>query len=280
MKRPKIEIFGTPIPMSAIDATAILQKSRPSKKEIDTLAEELNKEGLVWPIVVLQEDPATQRFALLAGRKRYLAAQKLNWAKIMAITIPKVPKNLEDRVVELVELCRRNETSGYDLAEIGAALEQGLFVETFRLSTGYAYNLIRWFNRSIPEVKKAWKEDQPLINQQELEKMIKMEPAEAREYWTRRQETGGLGEGFHPNKKPKTTRSPKAPPRATPDQLSKLIAAVINSPLCPPAKDLALAITRYALGWQREIPGIFMGGGKPDYDNLDALLRDTKRQKA
>jgi hypothetical protein len=289
MKRPKkSNSLGETIPMASIDAADLLRAERPLKKEVDALAQELTKEGLIYPLVVLEkgiEPGATTygKYVLLAGRKRFLAAQKLDWPKILAIAIPKVKKDLEKRVVEMIELTRKNKVSDYDLAELGCALEQDLFKSIFHLSPGYAYNLIRWFRRSIPEVKKAWKESDPLVNQQELERMIKMKPEEAREYWKRRQVTNGLpGESFQPGKSQgKQLKKIKQATRATSDQLWKLLQAIMGAPLAQPVRGLCFGITHFALGTKKEVPGILTAeGGKTDYDNLDPLLLDEKQKKA
>jgi len=282
MKRPKkSNSLGETVSMASIDATDLLRGERPSKKEIDALAQELSREGLIYPLVVLEKgiEPGSTTYAkhvLLAGRKRFLAAQKLDWPKIMVITIPKIKKEHEKRVVEMVELIRQNKVSDYDLAEVGCTLEQELFKSIFRLSPGYAYNLIRWYRRSIPEVKKAWKESDPLVNQQELERMIKMKPEEAREYWKRRQITSGLpGESFQPGKtQGKQLKKVKQAARATSDQLWKLLQAIIGAPLTKPIKNLCFGITHFAIGSQKEVPGILAEGGKTDYDNLDPSLLD------
>jgi hypothetical protein len=284
MKRPK-NVLGEVIQMASINAQDLLKEQHPSKKEIDAFAEILSKNGLIYPVVVREKnrepgDPMYGQYTLLAGRKRFLAAMKLEWPKIKAVTIPAVKKDLEKRVTEMVELCQQNKISDYDLGELGNMIDQTLLMAIFRLSRGYAYNLIRWYKRSIPEVKKSWKNGDPLINQHELEKMIQMTPEEAREYWIKRQATDGFSEeGFQPNKvqKPKKAKD-GPPPRATPDQLWKLIKLLMESPLSQPIKNLCLGIARFSLGWQREVPGILTSEAeKSDYEKHDPILIEKQK---
>jgi hypothetical protein len=279
MKRPK-NVFGEVIQTASVNAQDLLKDGQPSKKEIDIFVEILTNNGLIYPIVVLEKNkevgnPLYGQYVLLAGKKRFLAAMKLEWPKIKAVTVPAVRKDLQQRIAQMVELCQQNKISDYDLGELGNMLGQALLMKIFRLSRGYSYNLTRWYKRSIPEVIKSWRDGNPLINQHELEKMIQMPPEKAREYWIKRQATDGLSEeGFQPNKAQKPKKVKDGPPhRATPDQLWKLIKLLMESPLSQPIKNLCLAIARFSVGWQKEIPGILTSEAeKPDYDKLDPIL--------
>ncbi|CCI84340.1 chromosome partitioning protein SpoOJ [Lactobacillus pasteurii DSM 23907 = CRBIP 24.76] len=70
------------LPLSQLVANPYQPRRQFSEESINELAQTLDKEGLLQPIVVRQKD---DKYEIIAGERRFRAAQVLNWEKIPAI---------------------------------------------------------------------------------------------------------------------------------------------------------------------------------------------------
>lgn len=70
------------LPLSQLVANPYQPRHQFSEESINELAQTLDKEGLLQPIVVRQKD---DKYEIIAGERRFRAAQVLNWEKIPAI---------------------------------------------------------------------------------------------------------------------------------------------------------------------------------------------------
>jgi ParB/RepB/Spo0J family partition protein len=296
MKRPT---HNVPAEVLLVDKIIIDHvDEKPLKKEVESLAADLNASGMVYPIVVAtgtepgQDIPENTKpkdmvYRLKGGRKRLEAARLLKWEQIKAVVIPSTITNraLEDRFCRLIEECQRKELTDFDVAKAGVDIEERHnikgteFARVMGLSQGYTYNLMRWYKVLPDEVKEAWKEKHDLINQAELEFMSHLTSKEAIEHWRKRCKAHHNPEPFLPGgpksngKHPDNPRRPRTGHRATEIQLLKLQDAIVEAPLIMAVKDLLLATLRFALGTTKSVPGI------TDYKKLPLVLIDKQATK-
>jgi len=272
MKRPT---SVPPIELVQISKIASDTRSKASKKEIEKLKEDFESHGQLMAIILTRCEGSNE-YVLRAGRKRYEAAQSLDWREIKAVVIP-IDADTEDAVisewVKLIEMQQRLELDHYALAKSAAMMEErhkvkgSEFACQLGLSNGYIYNLMRWY-RTIPDkVREAWRQGNPLVNQSELERYSHMKKQDALEAWEMRVRLHASAfEPFSPNKKkkPQQETSAQGPNgalkrkyrRASEREVSKLQAAIDASPLIKPVKDLLTNLNRFHLGISKQVPGI------------------------
>lgn len=296
-----------PVEIIALDKIEVEGRSGGGKKEIDSLAEDLKANGIIYPVILAvgaapglaQERNKNTVYRLKAGRKRYEAARVLEWDDISAVVIPanecwnegSASKTvaLEDKFAKLIEACQHKEMSDYDLAKTAIDLEERFtlkgtdFGRVMGLSQSYTYNLMRWYRESHPEVREAWKEDHNLLNQAELEHMSHMPDKEALAYWHKRIKLNINPEPYMPGRRGHKlmpvngTNNGKLMPvkirRPTEVQMLKLYDAIEAAPLIAPVKDMMLSLVRFALGTVKNVPGI------TDYKKLSAIIVDKEAVK-
>lgn len=204
-------------------------------------------------------------YTVRAGDLEIEAARALKWKEVKAIVIPhEWPK--EGAISDWVDILQQHQStalSDYQIAKLATDMETkwqatgSMFAHVTGVSKPYVYNLMRWFRHAPPEVRDAWKEKHPLINQSELESYTHMDSLEeAQRAWQMRLKTMAYG-AFKPgrngySKKEEATRRRRASER----QLTELEDMIRHSALTKPIKDLCTNIIRFALGINKSIPGI------------------------
>lgn len=99
------------LPLSSVKPNPYQPRTRMDEAELTDLASSMNASGLLQPVVVRPRDGG---FELIAGERRWRAAQQLGWAKI-----PAVVKEVDDRTLltlALIENLQRDDLSPIDEA--------------------------------------------------------------------------------------------------------------------------------------------------------------------
>jgi ParB family chromosome partitioning protein len=99
------------LPISSVKPNPYQPRTRMDQAELTDLASSMETSGLLQPVVVRPRDGG---FELIAGERRWRAAQQLGWAKI-----PAVVKEVDDRTLltlALIENLQRDDLSPIDEA--------------------------------------------------------------------------------------------------------------------------------------------------------------------
>src|SRR5688572_5967686 len=99
------------LPLSSLRPNPYQPRTRMDEAELTDLASSMEASGLLQPIVVRPRDGG---FELIAGERRWRAAQRLGWPKI-----PAVVKEVDDRTLltlALIENLQRDDLSPIDQA--------------------------------------------------------------------------------------------------------------------------------------------------------------------
>ena len=135
------------LPLSDMDISEFNVRRRDITSDLDELANSLDRYGLQQPIVVA---PKGDRFEILVGQRRYLAAKRLGWSEIPALLLSQPLDRLEATVFSFSENIQRHDLSGRDKAaackylldELGSiravAERTGVSAQTVRKWLGYA----------------------------------------------------------------------------------------------------------------------------------------------
>lgn len=298
MKRPKNEIPAQVVP---IDDIGIEDEQSFKKKDIETLAAEIEeKGGLLYPVVIMINTKAKAGDPSYVmrkgwGRKRLEAAHHLKWKTITAVVIPPIDEvaerdSLLDNVADLIGKMQMNLVTDYDIGKIVSEMEQKHGVKRNQianivgLSQGYMYNLVRWYRNVPNEVRDAWKNDHPHMNQALLDKFSHMEPREAAVAWKKIIDLRSSPTPYMPDLGKKNGHGRvetedgvvpvrKRPHRASETQMANLMAAINDSVLKPEVKQFGLHVIKFALGLTKNVPGI------TDYQKLKPEIIDLKATK-
>ena len=135
------------LPIADLDLSEFNVRRTEITAELDELAKSLNRFGLQQPIVVA---PKGNRFAIVIGQRRYLAAKQLGWDQIPALVLSKPLERIHATIFSLSENIQRRDLSGRDKAEaclllkeefgsVGAVAEAlGITDQTVRKWLGFA----------------------------------------------------------------------------------------------------------------------------------------------
>jgi ParB family chromosome partitioning protein len=99
------------LPVSSLKPNPYQPRTRMDEAELSDLASSMETSGLLQPVVVRPRDGG---FELIAGERRWRAAQRLGWARI-----PAVVKDVDDRTLltlALIENLQRDDLSPIDEA--------------------------------------------------------------------------------------------------------------------------------------------------------------------
>jgi ParB/RepB/Spo0J family partition protein len=265
---PPVELV--PVPKITVDGK---RDSKKDAEKIKELKESFKEHGQLAAIILFNVEGSSE-FVLQSGWKRLEAAKALKWEEIKA-TVIRVGADYDlDLIREwtrLIEEHQKYALDHYDLAHAAVVMETkhkikgSEFARQLGLSNGYIYNLMRWY-RSIPEpVREAWKNNNPLINQAELERYSHMQKSDALEAWQLRvRMKASAFEPFMPDKNGKNGKKATAseiakahkPRRASERQIAKLQQALDESPLIDSAKELGTNILKFVLGVEKNVAGI------------------------
>ncbi|GAA0502096.1 nucleoid occlusion protein [Salinibacillus aidingensis] len=115
------------IPVSEIQPNQYQPRSTFSQERIEELAQTIHTHGMIQPIVIRKTDEDRVKYELIAGERRWRAAQHLNWEQIPAIV--KDMTDTETASVALIENLQREE-----LTVIEEAIAYGQLLEMHGLT--------------------------------------------------------------------------------------------------------------------------------------------------
>lgn len=143
------------LPLEKLDISELNVRRREITADLDELAKSLDRFGLQQPIVV---EPKGERFAIVVGQRRYLAAKQLGWDQMPALVLSQPLERIQATLFSFSENIQRRDLSAQDKAEacsylwgelgtVGAVAEAlGVTSQTVRKWLGYA---------AVPDVVKA-----------------------------------------------------------------------------------------------------------------------------
>lgn len=105
----------TRIPSEKAETGPSQARTRKTDKEIDELAESMKKWGLIHPITVYQED---DKYFVVAGQRRVLAARQLGWSHIDAEIVEKPPDSLTAKGISFSETVVRTDLPDPDIRDV------------------------------------------------------------------------------------------------------------------------------------------------------------------
>ena len=135
------------LPLEAIDISEFNVRRREITADLDELAKSLDRFGLHQPVVVA---PKGNRFAVVVGQRRYLAAKQLGWDQMPALVLSQPIEQVQATLLSLSENIQRRDLSARDksdaflylqkaLGSVGAVAEaMGVTTQTVRNWLGYA----------------------------------------------------------------------------------------------------------------------------------------------
>ena len=135
------------IPLDKIDIPALNVRRREITADLTELAASMDKYGLQQPIVVM---PRADRYSVVIGQRRYLAARHLNWPRIDALILNTTLDSTQVTLFSLSENIQRRDLSSRDKSEACTSLMNslgsisavadalGISTQTVRRWLGYA----------------------------------------------------------------------------------------------------------------------------------------------
>ena len=109
------------LPMDELDLSEFNVRRREITANLDELAASLDQYGLQQPIVVA---PKGERFAVVVGQRRYLAAKQLGWENIPALVLSRSLERIEATIFSFSENIQRRDLSARDKADACSFLRQ------------------------------------------------------------------------------------------------------------------------------------------------------------
>ena len=135
------------LPLEELDISEFNVRRREITADLDDLAKSMDSYGLYQPIVVT---PKGDRFAVVVGQRRYLAAKQLGWDQMPALVLSQPTERVQATLLSLSENIQRRDLSAQDKSEAivylrkqlgsaGAVAEAiGVTTQTVRNWLGYA----------------------------------------------------------------------------------------------------------------------------------------------
>ena len=135
------------LPLEDLDISELNVRRREITADLDELAKSLARFGLHQPIVVA---PKGERFAIVVGQRRYLAAKQLGWDQMPALMLSRPLERVQAILFSFSENIQRRDLSAQDKAEaclylrgelgsVSAVAEAlGVTSQTVRKWLGYA----------------------------------------------------------------------------------------------------------------------------------------------
>ena len=105
----------TRIPLEKVETGPSQARTRKMDKEVDELAESMKKWRLIHPITVYQEN---DRYFVLAGQRRTLAAKQLGWPEIDAEIVKKPKNSLAAKGLSFSETVVRTDLPDPDVRDV------------------------------------------------------------------------------------------------------------------------------------------------------------------
>ena len=111
------------LPLEGLDISERNVRRREITADLDELAKSLDIYGLQQPILVA---PKGDRFAIVIGQRRYLAAKQLGWDQIPALVLSKPLERVQATIFSFSENIQRRDLSAQDKAEACSYLREEL----------------------------------------------------------------------------------------------------------------------------------------------------------
>ena len=146
------------IPLGSLDISELNVRRREITADLDDLAESLQKFGLLQPIVVV---PKGNRFGIVIGQRRYLAAKHLGWDEISALVLDEPLDAISTTILSFSENIQRRDLSARDKAEACSSLMVSLgSVREVAEALGISQQTVRkWLGfAGVPDTVKAFVE--------------------------------------------------------------------------------------------------------------------------
>jgi len=130
---------------------------------LKSLADSMQGEGLVVPVVLVATSAARDRFHVRAGFRRTAAARMLGWQVIPALVMPHDLPVVEDAWINLAENLQRENLSTYEVAVAAKTMldQYGTTTAEFAYRSGYASvtveQYVRCLNKLPAEVIEGWR---------------------------------------------------------------------------------------------------------------------------
>ena len=133
--------------MADLEVSKLNVRQRERTGDLDELVESIRLWGLLQPIVVKAKG---DRYEVLIGQRRFLAAKQLNWTEIDAKVVPDSTTELDARIMSFAENAQRRDLTPRDKSEACAFLlsklgsihdvsqQLGVSEQTVRKWVGYA----------------------------------------------------------------------------------------------------------------------------------------------
>ena len=102
------------ISMEDLDISALNVRKRQITADLDELAASIDRFGLQQPIVVM---PQGERYSIITGQRRYLAAKYLGWETIPAFVLDGTLGSVETMMLSFSENVQRRELPARDKSE-------------------------------------------------------------------------------------------------------------------------------------------------------------------
>lgn len=119
---PELGTLAMRLPLASIDSSPLNPRKHFDDEDLQQLADSLAADGLLQPIVIA---PAGDRYVIVAGERRWRAAQRLGWIEIAAVIRSDLDEAGRIRLALLENLARTDldpleEAVGYrQLQELG-----------------------------------------------------------------------------------------------------------------------------------------------------------------
>ena len=135
------------LPLEELDISELNVRRREITADLDELAKSLDRFGLQQPIVV---EPKGERFSIVVGQRRYLAAKQLGWDLMPALVLTQPLERVQATIFSFSENIQRRDLSARDktdacvylqgeLGSVRAVAEAiGVTSQTVRKWLGYA----------------------------------------------------------------------------------------------------------------------------------------------
>jgi len=144
------------IPIEKIEIGPSQSRVRQIETDIDELATNIDKIGLLEPIVVFERDG---QYELLTGQRRLLAVQSLGWTKIPAVIRDRPKNEAMAKAISLAENFVRRELNSKDLLEACTQLYRFYgSIKAVSEETGLKYSKVAEyvkFDRLVKPLKEA-----------------------------------------------------------------------------------------------------------------------------
>ena len=99
------------LPLESLDISELNVRRREITADLDELAKSLDQFGLQQPIVV---EPKGERFAIVVGQRRYLAAKQLGWDQMPALVLSQPLERVQATLFSFSENIQRRDLSARD----------------------------------------------------------------------------------------------------------------------------------------------------------------------